>query len=481
MALLALLPGCSGSTDELGFRGADGDSGAPGTRVGGSMNRGVVTDSAREAGFVDVASRPDAKAAARLFYAFVPAEPTAADGSVGDGGAPNAPLVLLFNGGPGSPTSKGLLAYGTGPSTLADGREEPAPNPARWSRFAHLLYIDGRSTGFSYDPGSGTGDCATPPTPEGDAADHLQVLFAFLAAHPGFAAVPVVLAGESYGGARAQLMMDELANPESYASVLGRPFVDRARAAVRGGLRVRAQVLIQPHILGAAQDHKQREMVDPPPVGKDPYDITKARGWASEVGWAAERALATPKGFRDLVGLPPEAVPRLAGTSRGMAHRAGLSRPGEAGDPPSRRALDTALRIALGEPSKNDAFYVDLTDTACPRDPAYLDESHPFGVGNAFLRNLTRAPLFVTDAARDTVVHTPALFEVLSRAQVKVDVLGEPTGVRSGAFRLVSAALAPTVIRAPRYAAAGHMVTIAEPEAIASDVREWLRSLALAP
>ena len=82
---------------------------------------------------------------ARLWYSFLGAD---ADG-------PGTPLFIFFNGGPGSATSCGLMSMYTGRYSL-DNRQENGgaayiANPVPWTRFGHLLYIDARQSGFSYN------------------------------------------------------------------------------------------------------------------------------------------------------------------------------------------------------------------------------------------------------------------------------------------------------------------------------------------
>jgi len=152
---------------------------------------------------------------ARIFYSFQSA----------DRDGPETPVFVFFNGGPGSATSCGLMSMGTGRTTL-DNRVESGggtsyiDNPWSWTRLGHLLYVDARQTGFSYNLTESVQD-------EGqrfrefnaqnfnsffDAADFIRVLLRFLAAHPSLQSRPVVIVGESYGGVRATAMLYLLLN-----------------------------------------------------------------------------------------------------------------------------------------------------------------------------------------------------------------------------------------------------------------------------
>jgi carboxypeptidase C (cathepsin A) len=99
-----------------------------------------------EAGYIEVPPQVSGAAdRARMFYAFRPA----------DAHPERAPLLVFFDGGPGTATSGLLLPFGTGPKTLRvdDLGAGPVDNPASFTRFANLLYLDERDTGFSYELG----------------------------------------------------------------------------------------------------------------------------------------------------------------------------------------------------------------------------------------------------------------------------------------------------------------------------------------
>jgi len=154
---------------------------------------------------------------ARLWYAFQPA----------DEGPEDKPLFLFFNGGPGCPTTTGLLSYNTGRTTAdphANGGQEIGPNPASWTRLGNLLYVDARGTGLSYNLMESPWDAearamefeARNFNSYLDAADFVRLLLRFLADHPAIRGNPVVIAGESYGGIRATVMLHLLLHYEDY-------------------------------------------------------------------------------------------------------------------------------------------------------------------------------------------------------------------------------------------------------------------------
>ena len=152
---------------------------------------------------------------ARIWYSFHAA----------DHNRPDTPVFIFFNGGPGSATSSGLMSMYTGRYTLDNkidegGGDAYIANPYSWTQMGHLLYVDARNTGFSYN-------LMDQVTDEGlrflefnaqnynsffDAADFTRVLLRFLAAHPTLQNHPVVIVGESYGGVRSLAMLYLLLN-----------------------------------------------------------------------------------------------------------------------------------------------------------------------------------------------------------------------------------------------------------------------------
>jgi len=160
---------------------------------------------------------------ARIWYSFHAA----------DADNPNTPIFVFFNGGPGSATSHGLMSMNTTRYTLDNTIENGGgnyyiPNPHSWTQMGHLLYIDAREAGFSYNLMENASD-------EGsrflefnaqnynsffDAGDYIRVLLRFLAAHPALQDRPVIIVGESYGGTRATSMLYILLNYADFGNDL---------------------------------------------------------------------------------------------------------------------------------------------------------------------------------------------------------------------------------------------------------------------
>lgn len=138
----------------------------------------------------------------RVWYSFHPAR----------FGRKNKPLAVFFNGGPGSGTMPYLFAFNTGPKTLDPQiTADIADNPNSWTEFANLLYIDAPATGFSYPLKEEDGTMHDIGNDiDRDASTFLRVLMRFLARHPVLRDNRIILVGESYGGIRATLMLQEL-------------------------------------------------------------------------------------------------------------------------------------------------------------------------------------------------------------------------------------------------------------------------------
>jgi pimeloyl-ACP methyl ester carboxylesterase len=93
-------------------------------------------------------------------------------------------------------------------------------------------------------------------------------------------------------------------------------------------------------------------------------------------------------------------------------------------------------------------------------------------VGTAFVDNLRDVPIFVTDGARDLVVPTRALAPALRAVMSDGAVVEQASGNIDVDFDDLTRTIAVS-----RYPAAGHMITMIEPEAFEHDVAAWLSTL----
>ncbi|HEY6460628.1 MAG TPA: hypothetical protein VIY73_10775 [Polyangiaceae bacterium] len=475
-----------------------------------------------EAGFVDVPAQPTAATyAARMFYDFQPADTQ-----------PEAkPLFLFFNGGPGWATSIQLMVRGTGRVTLPPidmavqsiRHVTAVPNPASWTRFGNLLYIDERLTGFSY--------ATSPPTPcfmssPEDASDFVRVLLHFLDGHPALTASRVILVGESYGGVRASWMLDLLlrypneasrGGPDlpgliqsHYDAAFGCPagtVVDEATAAKQFG----AQVLVEPYI--SAEQVVQEALLRPsdPYVGSsldpcavDTEDALEPPNWTN-AGWAqAMAALSDPDVASSLLGVDPRTIPDLQPAARGDAFKhvpgpapaidAGtsvLAMP-DGGPVPQEpfcptyplypvqdavAAMNMALTSLLGPLAKSDAYYAQPNLQYSIGAPV-IDQD----VTQPFVANLRYVRTFITNARYDLAIYAPSIPAAISAEGFggTVDDAPRPGVTRPGWFtvNLPAASGLPAQaveVRFPLYDKSGHAVAASQPAELATDVQAWLQ------
>jgi hypothetical protein len=468
--------------------------GAPAPAVGDAAPPAERLDA--EAGFVTVPPQPDgAPYASRMFYAFHPADQAPA----------TKPLFVVFNGGPGYATTSGLLAYGTGPMTLVDGTPEdapPRPNPKSFTRFANLLYIDERATGFSYplrDADGGAPDFHCSFSIAGDAADFAIVMLSFLEAHPAIRDAPVFLMGESYGGTRAVSLMrillhsgdSTLAIPDSLRAAVARHFGDDGSAPPpidQVARQFKGLVLIQPLVAGLTQADAQMPLMESDPyVGPrlvhgeadpryDPYDVARPAGWIESLSARADRALSDPSGGRALVGVDLATLPELQPASRKDAfRRASLTDPG-ATSVQDDQVASVEIASRLGALGPND-YYLGTLVNSCTDERAVGAGL----TGDWFLDDLASVKLFLTHARWDSVIYVPAIPYVMQKAGIPttVDAQPRPGYARPGWIDVMLPARDGRPphsfeIRYPTYESSGHEVAACQGADLADDVEQWL-------
>jgi hypothetical protein len=431
-----------------------------------------------EAGFIDVPPRSADLQYERMFYVFQPA----------DTDAVNKPLAILFNGGPGvATTGSGLLALGTGRFAIdSDGAtDEPFPNAASWTRFANLLYIDERRAGFSYgivrdavtraelQPRATESPCDFEP--EDDAADFVHVVLRFLRDHPSLRRARVVLVGESYGGFRAQLMLDALLNRdgsmlrlhpdiaaelrEHYRAVFDETDgnVDEQRAATQFGW----QVLIQPLVFDEQMSLRTRSVPSAVP-GSSPYHRGQTGEWYESLMRRSTLVLADRRFAKRLMGVDWTQIPGMAGDDRGWAFR---RPPTDSGQIEADATVNASMSAVLGTVRHGDAYY--LGNIGC-----FMN----FMSATRFAQNLRHVHTFLTNASWDGVVDSAQIPRLLERhAEVDVDAAPRAGIARPGWFRVTFPEPPATIeVRFPTYAKSGHMVAASEPAALAEDVEAFL-------
>ncbi len=441
--------GCKTSSSTGGKGGHGGQ--------GGTQPTALVA----EAGYVEVPATavvgPQYKA--RMFYSFRPA----------DAEPEKKPLLVFFNGGPGAATTGILMVYGTGPMTLdadAAPTAPPAANPNSYTRFANLLYIDERMTGFSY--GLGANACAdgTDEYVE-DASDYVYTLLSFLDAHEAIAKSPVVLVGESYGGTRAPMMLYEL---QQYAGppatpLAGLPDVptrvpwlqprvqahfDEIDPANKGMVRSPADVakqfgweaLIQPNFFGQAQlmVESMARQNDPDfaaynanPQMFDQEDIRKPAQYEIDLTNRATNTARDPMLLEQVLGVAPSSVKGLPAPDRAGSFRIvdpllyDLNEVAQA---------EAKIRASLGALQPNDTYWLPQQGITCANQLG--DE----GSANALASGWQQTHVFVTNAHWDATVYTKALPQILTMTgeSVTVDTTSPVGAARPGVIVLKGAA-----------------------------------------
>lgn len=350
-------------------------------------------DSGAEAGLIDGPT-------GRSFYSYRPSERN----------LPDDPLLVVYNGN--APVSAVMLGGGTGPSTVVrDGLplESVEENSASWTRFAHVLYLDLPGSGYGYGLRGGLRASAT-----GDeAANNLINLIKFLDCRAPRSDMPVVLVGESQGGARVSRMLwlaqhggfgpggphsewDEEYN-ELFEDLLDDHF--RGIASVRSEpleeIRRRqffAKVQIQPALPTGARwgaDRVSQEEFDPsfPRASTEGFEgPTDARPVAAIIDGAEAMAL---------LGVDLANIEWLHPSFRENAIRSSDEAP----------AQDHFLEAQLGPLADGDFYYdLDIFGGAVGGP----EESNSLWVDNA-----RDANVLVTDALRDDRVLSPGLFSIL--------------------------------------------------------------------
>lgn len=422
-----------------------------------------------EAGYVDVAAvdyeigEGDAAVAftsspARIFYSFHPAANDPGD----------APLLLLFNGGPGV-SSGMLLAGNTAPQTLTD-ELTPAANATPWTAIGHLLYVDARNTGFSYqsiedptDTGKRSAELQTRNFNSYlDAADFARALLGFWDAHPELAGRRLIIVGESYGGIRASILLHMLLFPGAYGEggvgryrdpALADALADFLAARFPGdeppspavvGERLGHLVLVQPSLAGRAQQLQAGYLFEKPgsivhqlaaevgmtfetcatmpqpcdpwdnaigfveSVGRSRYDVAAASTWLSNMFARTRAGLSRRDTLAALLQVEPEGVLGIEAAARPQAFR--VRNPADyltdeaAGDLPEH----------LGPLQAWDRYYLPFSVEVLDgfRGPAAavagIHSSDPHYAA-LFLHDLAYARVFITDAGRDLAIWGPSI------------------------------------------------------------------------
>jgi hypothetical protein len=291
-----------------------------------------------------------------------------------------------------------------------------------------------------------------------DATDFTRAIVRVLDRHPQLRASKVVIVGESYGGARAQLVLDNLlhyANRSGLAAELQAHF-DAVFPATAGSTHTAteiaqqfyAQVLIEPVVMGEWQLRVAQT------AGPCTDDTTGATCAPPTVVPMLSQAALTAR----VLGADLTAVPGLAGPNR-HGYRLASSSP-DPGEAP--------LHAWLGELDWDDAFLGAGTTS----DDWATDLTL---VPGAFLGNLATVRTLITHATYDANVNSDAIVTgmVADGTPATIDVMPR-AGVARPGWIDVALPHAHITIRYPTYQA-GHQVTRTTPGQLRDDVADWLQ------
>jgi Serine carboxypeptidase len=413
-----------------------------------------------------------------LFYNFIPAAEDPAD----------KPVIVLFNGF----ADDIVRAYGTGPMTVVLGGDV-VPNPSSFTRFANLLYVEPRQAGYSYDVLSdrppGPADCAPTLFNEYvDAADVLLAVLGFLSDTPGLRG-PVYWLGESYAGVRVTWILAYLRGRWDLMPYSDPLLEARIAAVDRPASLDAGQILLESWLAGGADTVAiQAECSDPVEIAgvaasvdagcgdanacacttsndRTLYNYTYSQPLETEREMEADLAHVMPDRAAALLGIPLTSIPLLAASERAKGFKCSA--------PDDTVPSDSAMVSLLGALPAGQSYFIPYSPlepgkqtSAFTPDWSTLDYE-----AIAFADNLHDVPAFLTKGDLDLVVPTLALAPALSAA------LGAARVDAQSPSRLgITYADGERFVDVFDYPSAGHMVSMAEPTKLASDVEAWLPS-----
>lgn len=397
----------------------------------------------------------------RYWYAFIPAQEQ----------PEHKPLLVFFNGGPGSATMSGLFAMNIGPWRARMDPNAPGyePNPDDWSTFANLLFVDARFAGFSYGELQPElhAYSSYAVEPERDAADMLAVILRFVARHPALEHARVVPVGESFGGFRALMMMhlweraDQLATGVAPTDFVDASLADEIAQAVAAGVQMSEVIMIQGALGGFDRIGEL-----PPCESEDDYACHMPAGDLDERFAAGARAAVDPEGLSEALGVDVTTIEWMHSDARQDAWVFSSALGPD----------ETAMTDVFG-PLQEDGRYFTRSVSL------QIDGVDPWRFGPTTLRRfLELAPhtrWFVTDAAHDRVVYMPHVVDALDRDYpelvASVDIVPSATeSPRPDVIEVQYVDGTTAEIRYPHYAQSGHAVSTYEPTALRDDVASWL-------
>lgn len=461
----------------------------------------------------------------RQFWAMQPAER-----------APEqAPVFVFFNGGPGV-SSGMLLGLGTGRMSfdpaLTGPDETVVANPDSWTSLGTLIWIDARQTGFSYglldDPSDPAARSAAMSLASfnsyRDAADFVATLLRLLADYPALQDNPIVLVAESYGGTRAQLMLDMLLHPAAYGDgsrKLQDPelvaLIEAHHQAVHGpgagpeqiATQFGRQILIQPAMTGSRMQQSAGALFEQPGSvieqlaaelgqdyvpcaeiggpcnpfdrainfvqghGRSPYDYRTSSSWLNDLFALVLERLNDSATTQALLGVAASEIVGLAAGQRSGAWRVVDPNP----YPTDASLGDWPMVAGALEPW--DRYFVSFNGEAFSQFGSFaarqldVDPADPH-FGELFLSNLIHVDALITEAAYDLIVYTPAIADALATYSSMVStVVIDPDAEEWLIEYVPELGVGSRVVTVPRYQAS-HAVTLDAPGQLRDDVENWL-------
>jgi choice-of-anchor A domain-containing protein len=423
------------------------------------------------------------------------------------------PLMVFFNGGPGSATSHLLFSFNTAPWTLdpqRTGSQRISANPNSWTQFANLLYIDSPAAGFSYPLKNSDGTKPSVGTDmDRDAGTFLRTIVAFLKRHPAIVNNPVVLVGESYGGTRAELMLRHLYEYPSlnngstvyqdldlaaelndyFKQVFAKETPSPAELLTKWG----HQVLIQSVVAGAEQDGHPAEGTQHAfpaancqsatcfmmPTTCDPYNCDQADGWSESLSETSGTNLTDVTTLGVALGVDPRSIRWMYATERTDAY----------GRNDGRIASPINMPAVFGENLGTEDNYMvmrnDIAVDGYPGASLWYSPGAGLRVGTAFVKHLkNNISTFLTVTKYDTVVRSPDIPYALGllQNQGELDNLVDfftynPTATNSLArpgvmwAHFLDGAVKPATMT--HTYASGHTVPMRAPAELLTDVKLW--------
>lgn len=368
------------------------------------------------------------------------------------------PLFVL---GPGGPAGSAMfLLAELGPCRANDDGTRCEDNSHALTRLGHVLAIEPRNAGFSYewldDPSDPRARSSAFRTDNynvyADAADTWRVLLDVLGDNPWLDGAPIYFLAESYGALRVSIMLDLLFRTNQYAQsgVFHDDELFERLEAKRLGLtdRIHGQLLLQPLFSGNEQramngalferassvlDEIAEETGTPyvrcseqedtcdafenaltflNEANRSPYDYRAHRDWAANEARRVARLATRRDTLAQLTGAGTDAVDGLFRERREHAYRfsdlnacASLER-GDLEDHYGTVEAWDAYFLTLNVEAQESFYAADTVARAADPD---RDE-----FGALLLSNIRRVPTLITRAKFDLLVYSPALVPVLS-------------------------------------------------------------------